>query len=153
VNLFRETIVRFAGVIAQTVGASEPRELRVLSPPLDKAGAVDITLENPREPMAVLAAAFRYVSLPAPKILSVAPNRVATKGGAELTIMGEAFVRGAVVLFDGKPAAAVSFVGPTTLDVKAPPGADGKLVDVTVKNPDGRTAVMQRAFMYDGRLR
>ena len=150
-NLLRVSIVRIGGIIAQTVGADEPRELRVLTPGGSKPGDVDITVENPHAPPTVLAKAFHYEALPPPRIVSVAPDHVATRGRTELTVMGEGFVKGTVVLFDGKPVENARFVSATTIDVTAPPGDHGKLVDVSVKNPDGATAVVRRAFVYDER--
>ena len=44
-----------------------------------------------------------------------------------------------------------TIVSATTLEVKAPGGEHGKLVDVVVKNPDGKTDMARRAFMYDSR--
>ncbi|MEZ4297155.1 MAG: IPT/TIG domain-containing protein [Polyangiaceae bacterium] len=149
-NLFRATIVRIGGVIAQTIGATEPRELRVLTPQSARAGEVDIALENPFAQPLVMPKAFRYDALLPPKIVSVAPDHVATKG-SEVTLTGESFVKATVVLFDGKPAASVRIVSATTIDVKVPPGDDGRMVDVSVKNPDGQVATVRRAFMYDRR--
>ncbi|MFO0591836.1 MAG: IPT/TIG domain-containing protein [Polyangiaceae bacterium] len=150
-HLYRVSIVRFGGLIAQTVGADEPRELRVLAPPAERPGEVDITIENPFVPPVVLARAFRYEKLAPPAIESVAPERLATKGG-ELTISGRGFVKGATVLVDGKPAASVRVLSDVAIDVKAPPGEDGKMVDVTVKSPDGQSATARRAFVYDRRF-
>lgn len=151
-NLFRESIVRFGGVIAQTIGADEPRELRVLSPQGQRAGEVDISVENPFHPPFVLKRAFRYEPLAPPEIVSVAPDHVATRKPTEVTVMGKGFVKGSVVLLNGKPAEAARFVGPTTLDVTVPPSENGKLVDVSVKNPDGATATARRAFVHDDRF-
>ncbi|MCC6551762.1 MAG: IPT/TIG domain-containing protein [Polyangiaceae bacterium] len=150
-GLFRASIVRIGGVIAQTIGADEPRELRVLVPAADRPGEVDVTVENPFVPPLVLARAFLYETLAAPRIVSVAPDHVATRGGTELTLIGESFVKGTVVLFDGKPAPSPRVVSATTIDVTAPPGEDGKMVDVSVRNPDGQTATARRAFVYDRR--
>ncbi len=151
-HLFRASIVRIGGIIAQTVGADEPRALRVLTPSGDRPGAVDITIENPFAAPVVLAKAFRYEALAAPRITSVAPERVATKGGTELSVMGEGFLKSTVVLIDGKPVENARFVSATAIDLKAPPGDDGKMVDVAVKNPDGQTATVRRAFVYDKRF-
>lgn len=150
-NLFRVTIVRVGGLIAQTIGADEPRELRVLTPPVERPGEVDITIENPFVPPVTLHRAFRYEKLAAPKIETVAPERVATKGG-ELSILGEGFVKGATVLLDGKPAVSVRVQSATAIDVKVPAGDDGRMVDVTVKNPDGQTVTVRRAFVHDRRF-
>ena len=151
-HLFRASIVRVGGIIAQTVGASEPRELRVLTPSSERPGAVDVTVENPFVPPTVLPKAFRYEALAAPRIAGVAPERVATKGGTEITVAGEGFLPTTAVLVDGKVVETVRFVSAKALDVKAPPGDDGKMVDVAVKNPDGQTAVARRAFVYDKRF-
>ncbi len=150
-NLFRETIVRFDGVIAQTVGAREPNELRVLTPPRAEPGPVDVSVENPRVAPTLLTKGFRYQPLVAPKISVVAPDRVSAKKGGELGIEGTGFVKTTVVLVDGHPCATVRFVSATTLEVKAPAGEHGKLVDVVVKNPDGKADTARRAFMYDER--
>ena len=40
-----------------------------------------------------------------------------------------------------------------TATVKTPAGDDGQLVDVIVKNPDGKEAVARRAFQFDARYR
>jgi len=151
-SLFRLTIVRVGGVIAQTVGASEPRELRVLSPETEHAGEVDVTIENPYVAPLVLAKAFRYERLAAPRITSVAPDHVATKGGTEITVNGEHFVKTTSVLLDGKPVEGARLVSASAIDVKVPPGEDGKMVDVSVKNPDGQSATARRAFVYDKRF-
>ena len=39
------------------------------------------------------------------------------------------------------------------LEAFTPEGDDGKLVDVAVKNPDGKTAIQKRAFQFDARYR
>jgi hypothetical protein len=151
-HLFRASIVRIGGIIAQSIGADEPRELRVLTPSAERAGEVDITIENPFVPPLVLPRAFRYEPLAAPVVRGVAPGHVATRGGGEITVTGEHFVRSTAVFLDGKPVENPRFVSATTIDVTVPPGDDGKLVDVTVKNPDGQTATAPRAFKYDRRF-
>ena len=57
------------------------------------------------------------------------------------------------MLVDGKPVKSIKFIDKSTLEVKTPPGTDNKLVDVAVRNPDGREAVQKRAFLYDPRYR
>jgi hypothetical protein len=150
-SLFRASIVRIGGLIAQTIGADEPRELRVLAPAAPRPGEVDVTIENPFVPPLVLPKAFRYEPLAAPRIGLVAPHQAATKGGTELTLTGEGFVKGTVVLLDGEPAVRARWLSATAIDVTLPPGEDGRMVDVSVKNPDGQTATVRRAFMYDKR--
>jgi hypothetical protein len=57
------------------------------------------------------------------------------------------------VLLDGVEVTGTKFVDRATLELRTPPGAAGKLVDVAVRNPDGKEAVSRRAFMYDERYR
>ena len=150
-RLFRESIVRIDGVLARTVGATEPREIRVLAPARMTAGVVDLTIQNPGSEPITLAKAFRYEPLPAPKITSVAPARGAVKGGTEISVLGQGFVKGAVVLFDGVEAAKTTYVDHTTVDARTPPGKSGQAIDVAVRNPDGQLVQARRAFLYDER--
>lgn len=149
-HLYRESIVRFGGLIAMTVGAIEPRELSVRTPPRDAPGAVDVSVQNYGSQLFVLADAFRYEALPAPKITGVAPRRGAVKGGTELSVSGENFVAGSVVLLDGAPLA-TKLVDARTLEARTPAGKAGAMVDVAVENPDGKRALEPRAFAYDER--
>lgn len=150
-HLYRESIVRFGGALATTVGATVDRELRVEAPPMRTPGKVDISIQNPGSELTVVEKAYSYEPLPAPKITSVAPVRGAVAGGTELSITGQNFVAGTVVLLDGQPAADAKLVADNTLEVKTPPGKAGKMIDVAVKNPDGKQDVSRRAFLYDER--
>jgi hypothetical protein len=152
-NLLRQSIVRFGGSIATTVSAQSDREMRVLTPPSERAGSVELTVQNPGTDPVAAKQPFRYLALTPPKITSVAPNRGAVRGGTELSILGEGFVRETVVLLDGVEIAGTKFVDGTTIELRTPPGAAGKLIDVAVRNPDGKEAVSRRAFMYDERYR
>jgi hypothetical protein len=150
-RLFRESIVRIDGVLAKTIGADEPREVRVTVPPRATPGAVEVSIQNPGSDPVVLGKAFRYEALPAPKVTSVAPNRGRVRGGSELSVTGESFVSGTIVLFGTEEISAVKLVDSGTIDLKTPPGTHGQWVDVGVRNPDGKQAVVRRAFMYDER--
>src|SRR5690606_25439605 len=87
-HLYRESIVRIDGQIARTVGATEPREIRVVTPPRKSAGVVDLSVQNPNSEVVTFENGFRYLPLPPPKITSVAPDHVPAKGGGEITIVG-----------------------------------------------------------------
>jgi hypothetical protein len=151
-HLHRESIVRIDGLIAMTVGAIEPRELSVRTPPRATPGAVDVTVQNPGAPTLVLAGAFHYEPLPPPRITGVAPRRGGVKGGTEISVNGQGFVAGSVVLVDGLRTKTV-FVDAHTLEARTPPGKPGAMVDVAVENPDAKRAVEPRAFAYDERYR
>lgn len=147
-HLYRESIVRFDGLIAMTVGAVEPRELTVRTPHRDQPGVVDVSVQNPGAALVVLGQSFRYVALAPPAISGVAPHVGAPKGGTELSVTGDGFVAGSVVLVNGVRAKTV-LIDAHTLDAVTPPGAAGALVDVVVENPDGKRAVAPRAFAYN----
>jgi hypothetical protein len=149
-HLYRESIVRFEGLIAMTVGAHEPRELVVRTPLRERPGPVEVSVQNPGAPLVVLSAPFRYVPLAPPTVTGVAPHAGAPKGGTEISVTGSGFVPGSVVLVDGVRAK-TTFVDGTTIDAVTPPGKSGAMVDVAVENPDGRRANMPRAFAYDDR--
>ena len=127
--------------------------LELVTPPSRDAGFVDLEIGGPECGMTTVKNAFRYDASPPPLIESVAPNRGGVAGGTELSISGKGFVVGTTVLLAGKPAARVKVVDATTLEVKTPPGTDGQMVDVVVRNPDGKEAVARRAFQYDARYR
>ncbi|MCC6556647.1 MAG: IPT/TIG domain-containing protein [Polyangiaceae bacterium] len=153
--------VNFAKGATVYIGREPPKEMVVKSateihivvPPRKQPGVVDHEVMMPGVPKAVMKSAFRYDAQPAPSITSVSPTRGGTAGGTELTITGTGFLRETAVLIDGKPVKLVKLVDKSTLEVKTPPGADNKLVDVVVRNPDGKEAVQKRAFMYDPRYR
>jgi hypothetical protein len=149
-HLYRESIVRFDGLIAMTVGATEPHELGVRTPPRDRPGPVEVTVQNPGAPLVVVPQPFRYTPLPQPAITSVGPHAGAPRGGTEISVSGSGFVRGSVVLVDGARAR-TSFVDAHTLDAVTPPGRPGAMVEIAVENPDGKRASVPRAFAYDER--
>jgi len=123
-----------------------------VSPKASAAGLVDLVVGSSIVGLTISKAAFRYDTIPAPVLSSVAPNRGTTNGGTELGLEGKNFAEGCVVLVGGKPAKTRRVSG-SILEVFTPPGDDGQLVDVAVKNPDGQQAVQKRAFQYDARYR
>jgi hypothetical protein len=150
-NLYRESIVRLDDQLATTIGAVDGRQLSVTAPPHKAAGPVDISIQNPGSEVTVMAKAFRYEPLPAPKIDTVAPNRGAVGGGTELSVTGKNFVAATVVLLDGIEVDRIVLIDATALELKTPPGKTGQMVDIVVKNPDGKSDVARRAFAYDER--
>jgi hypothetical protein len=128
-------------------------EIHVVTAPRKMAGVVDVEVAVPGVPRATLKNAFRYDAVPAPVITSVSPNAGGIGGGTEMSIEGKNFLKDSVVLVDGKAPKTVKFVSATLLEVKTPAGQEGKMVDVIVRNPDGKEAVQKRAFLYDPRYR
>ncbi len=83
-----------------------------------------------------------------PFIASVSPATGSVLGGTRVTISGSNFTSGATVKFGGAAAAAVSVVSPTSVLASTPASSIASIVDVTVTNPDGRSATSTGAFTY-----
>ncbi len=88
----------------------------------------------------------------APSIASVSPPSGPARGGATIVVAGSDFLPGATVTFGGVPAATVTFVDSTRLEVVSPAHASGT-VDVVVTNPDGRSATVSAAYSFAPLLR
>lgn len=145
--------VRIGGQAPKKVVVRSATMLELVAPPSRASGFVDVEVGRGDAGTTVVKNAFRYDPSPAPGIESVAPNKGSVDGGTEVSIEGKNFIAESTVLFGGKPAQRVKFVSATTLEVKTPPGKNGEMVDVVVKNPDGKEAVTKRAFLYDARYR
>jgi hypothetical protein len=52
------------------------------------------------------------------------------------------------VMFGDKPARAI-VVAKDRIQIESPPGKEGEVVDVTVRFPDGRSAVMPKAYRWE----
>jgi hypothetical protein len=128
-------------------------EIVVVTAPRKQAGVVDVEVAAPGLPRAVAKNGFRFDAIPAPEIKHVAPTAGGIGGGTEMVITGKNFRKDSVVLIDGKPIKVVKFLDPQNLELKTPPGDPNKMVDVIVRNPDGKEALVKRAFMYDPRYR
>jgi predicted enzyme related to lactoylglutathione lyase len=148
-----DSVIRIGGQSPKRAVVRGGTIIELLMPPSRSPGFVDLEVGRPETGMTTVKNAYRYDPSPAPSVVSVAPNKGGVDGGTEVSIEGKNFVADAVVLFGGKPAARVKFVDATTLEVKTPPGQNGQMVDVVVKHPDGKEAVVQRAFQYDARYR
>ena len=128
-------------------------QIIVVTPPVKAAGMVDIEVGGSETAPAIMKNAFRYDARPAPLVTSVSPMRGAVAGNTEISISGKNFLAESTVLVGGKPATKVKLADPATLEAKTPPGKSGEMVDVVVRNPDGKEAVVKRAFLYDERYR
>ena len=143
--------VRIGREPPKSVVSRRTERIEVITAATKTAGMVDVEVGGSGVETAVMKNAFKYEPRPAPVIESVAPNRGGTAGGTELSITGKHFTADAAVLVGGKPVKSAKLTDPTTLEVKTPPGQGGQMVDVVVRNPDGKEAVARRAFLYDER--
>jgi len=144
--------VRFAAEACKFVVVKSSNRIEVTLPPMKNPGVVDVEVSSIEAGSSVATKGFKYEVTPPPTISLVSPNRGTTGGGTELTVEGKNFADGVTVLVQGVPAKTKRISG-SVLEAYTPAGDDGKMVDVSVKNPDGQTAVQKRAFLYDARYR
>jgi hypothetical protein len=99
-------------------------------------GFVDVRVRNLDGQEARLPRGFSYYG--PPRITGINPPQGPVSGGQRVTITGESFVPGLTVIFDQSAATLVS-VTDTEIVVTTPPHDEGA-VQVTITNPDGRSA-------------
>ena len=121
--------------------------------PSHAPGPVDVKLINPDGKTSVLSGAFTYGDSPAPQLVALSPVRGIVCGGTLARLEGKYFSdRWGVypkVLFGGLEATITNILtsGSMYIECRTPAHARGK-VDVTVVNPDGKSAVLPAAFTY-----
>lgn len=109
-----------------------------LTAPAHAAGAVTITVTNPDGQSATRAAAFTYVTPPAPVLSALSAGVGGTAGGTTLTLTGTHFLPPVTVSFGAATASPIN-ESATSLQVVTPAGAAGA-VDVVVHNADGQSS-------------
>ena len=90
----------------------------------------------------------RAVQTAAPAITSFAPTSGPTVGGNVVVINGTGFQSNATVKFGTVDALGVNVDGDTRITVFAPAQAAGA-VNITVRNPDGQSAVSSTQYTYE----
>jgi len=114
------------------------------------AAKIDAMIEDDNESNRYGIVRFEpFLTTPPRKIsiTSVSPNSGGVAGGTVITITGKNFVNGATVAIGGKPATDVKVISSTKITAKTPPGDIGS-ADVTVTNPDGKSATVPDGFVY-----
>lgn len=84
-------------------------------------------------------------------IVAVSPSSGPVSGGTPLTITGNDFAAGALVLVGDLPALDVVVLTSTAITAVTPPHAEG-VVDVIVTNPDGESTVLAGTYTYAAAL-
>ncbi len=113
--------------------------------PAGEPGPADVEVRNPDGQTGVLEDGFAYLA--APGLDVVDPVEGLRTGGTAVTLSGSNFQAGATLFFDGVPATAVIVVDDATITGNIPAHAPG-VVDVSVRNPDGQTGVLEDGFTY-----
>ena len=110
-------------------------------------GLLFVAISNPDGLSDVLQDAFQYFTAP-PVVYEVVPSQGPPEGGNEVTVKGNHFQDGAGVNFDNGACGGASVVDPQTIRCTVPPAAAAVEVAVTVKNPDGLSGTLPRAYRY-----
>ena len=115
--------------------------------PAHAEGLVDCAVTRGDGFSAVLKAGFSYVD-PGPSLGSIFPTVGNVLGGTVVAVSGTNFKDGATVTFGAIPATGVTIVDDTVIVCTAPAAAAEGPVDVTVSNPDGKSATLEGVFDY-----
>lgn len=150
VELFFPTAVPPTTVPAAAPTVVSSRILLAVTPELPAGFAATIAdvVVRRGSHVAVKAQAFSYVSLP-PTLSSVSPSGGPVGGGTAITIAGSGFLNGVTVTIGGTAAGSVVRVNPNQITCVTPVGGAGA-ANVTVTNPDGKSATLPGAFTYVG---
>ncbi len=122
-------------------------------PKADKAGPVDVTVQDPSTLLeATLKDAYTYydpkdAKQAKPKLSSIKPAIGPSIGGTMALLTGEAFKPGALVFVAGRPGSDVTVVDAKYSSFRTPPGKPGA-ADVMIVNADGQHAELTGAFVY-----
>ncbi len=140
--------VRFSGAIAEISELSADGTHLVVTAPAGSAGAATLSLRSPGGPQLDRLGAFLYVD--PLQLTGITPGRGPTAGGTRVTISGKGFAPqgGVKVTFAGVPALQVRVQGVDRIEAITPDGLRGP-ADLRVENPDGTSATIAKAFVFD----
>jgi hypothetical protein len=136
-------LVRFGGTTATIVSVTTTRV--VARTPAQAEGVTSLTVLNTDGYGVQLPEAFTFRGLP-PSISSLSPARGPSRGGTDITLYGAYFKAGASVTVDNVQTPVVS-LNATRIVFRAPSHAPA-VVNVSVTNPDGQTAVRTNVYTY-----
>ncbi|MGB0648283.1 MAG: IPT/TIG domain-containing protein, partial [Bradymonadia bacterium] len=141
-------VVTFAGETAEVLeGSTDSTQLRVLTPSVEAAGLVDVTVSTGVvETTAENAFLYYEVQGSDFDVFGVAPDRGNVLGGDLIDIAGQGFTEDAFVLIDGTPAIDCLTISVNRISCATPIGREGQ-VDVEVVQ-DGLPITLPLAFTY-----
>ena len=151
------SIVTMGGAEAEVVSA-DWYTLTVITPP-GTPGLCDVMVTNPDGAWVVAEGAFTYISYPI--VDSITPGVVNTAGGTIVTISGDQFYEGAVVIFekDGReyslPPEDIRVADINTIYARVPGVDEEGYYDVIVRNLDYDSAtglgedILEKGIMYE----
>jgi hypothetical protein len=136
----------FDGAPCRAQRRIDDTHLECRTPP-GRPGLVDVEVRHAEHGVGVLEAGYEYV--PAPLVDVVEPEEGSSDGGELITVRGDHFLDGAVVLVGGEPCTDVVVLGPAELVCVTPVSEPG-VADVVVINPDGQDGVLPGGFSFLG---
>ncbi|MCC7382044.1 MAG: IPT/TIG domain-containing protein [Deltaproteobacteria bacterium] len=89
-------------------------------------------------------------ALPAPRIISITPDRGPSTQATGVVVTGEGFLAGLSLKIGAIPTTDRTVPGPTTILATVPQGIAPGTYDVVVQNPDGQAAVLTKGFTVTG---
>jgi uncharacterized protein YegL len=148
-NFVKGVKVQVNGVSAEVTSTTSTR-LTVIIPQSEVEGTVDVKVINPDGKEAVLPASYTYIApppVPAPFLESITPTEGPITGKTTVTLNGDNFVKGAVILFNDVEVPS-TFVSAKQLKVITPEWPQAETVQIKVKNPDEQLSNESAAFAY-----
>ncbi|HET6266468.1 MAG TPA: IPT/TIG domain-containing protein [Acidobacteriota bacterium] len=143
-NFTDSTVVKFGGVPA--LHNRQSADVIVAVTPPHTVGAVDVEVGTGKRGT-LLKQAFLYEA-EGPLISMVDPDHGSGRGGTRVLINGRNFQPGCIVLWDGIQVTA-RYIGADSVSLMTPPGRGGS-VSIEIRNPGGKSDVLQNAFTYQG---
>ena len=122
-------------------------KVRVISPPGDAAGPVDVKIVNPDGEFFTLAGGFSY-RLVVPTITSVSPQEGQLEGSTIVFIEGTNFEANAKVYFGTNEGTGYYRYNSGRFRIISPPATTAGPVNITIENPDSSSATIENAFTY-----
>lgn len=148
-NFTPRTVVSIGEVKPFTTTFVNAGMIEVVVPPRTQPGLVDLSVRNTDGQVATARNVFRYDPVPPPVIESIVPKSGVCKGGETITVLGRGFGPRSLVELGEFSLRSTIFIDQSTLEATTPPRPQSGLVDVRVRNPDGQTVTMPRAFRFD----
>ncbi len=124
------------------------QQVNQLSLPVALLASNTISVQLQGKPGAVLVLEIiGKRNTPPPQLTSVSPASGSTTGGTTINISGDNFLKGATARLGGAIASSTTVLNSSSISALTPSHAPG-VVDVSVTNPDGQTALLVGAYTY-----
>ncbi len=143
-QLYSGATVKLGGETCTVTSQTEPTTI-LCTTPVHTVGSVDLVVTNTDGKIATKQSGYTYQL--APTVTSVSPSWGSQNGGNTLTLTGQRFLTGAIVLVGGELCTSVSIVSSTQLTCLSPVHAVG-VGDVTVINLDAQTGTLAGSFTF-----